>query len=125
EHRDTYGTLPEIASRNFIEVPHDDEMRKEIKQVPMKAGSLLIWNSQLPHGNFPNDGYDFRMVQYLKMIPVKDREFLPAMKLEKFDKSEWFPAEYSPSALGKMLFGMEDWPSSGQEENESEKQRES
>ncbi|KAG9416395.1 hypothetical protein AC1031_000801 [Aphanomyces cochlioides] len=125
EHRDTYGTLSEIASRNFIEVPHDDEMRKEIKQVPMKAGSLLIWNSQLPHGNFPNDGYDFRMVQYLKMIPVKDREFLPAMKLEKFDKSEWFPAEYSPSALGKMLFGMEDWPSSGQEENEIEKQRES
>jgi len=50
EHRDSYGSLPEVASRNFIEVPSDDEMRKEIKRIPMKAGSLLVWNSQLPHG---------------------------------------------------------------------------
>lgn len=39
-----------IRKRNFIEVPEDDEMRKDILKVPMRAGSLLIWNSQLPHG---------------------------------------------------------------------------
>ncbi|TMW57450.1 hypothetical protein Poli38472_003375 [Pythium oligandrum] len=111
EHRDTYGAHPDVATRNFIEVPDEDPMRKEIKRIPMKAGSLLIWNSQLPHGNFPNSGYDFRMVQYLKMISVDDpREFQPAMKLQRFERSDWFPADFSPSPLGEMLLGLKDWP---------------
>jgi hypothetical protein len=110
-NKDSYGALPEICSRNFIEVPDEDPMRKEIKRIPMKAGSLLIWNSQLPHGNFPNTGYDFRMVQYIKMIPVDDpREFLPAMKLQRFNTSEWFPEDFTPSPLGEMLYGLKDWP---------------
>lgn len=49
-HKDSYGALPEITTRNFIEVPDDDPMRSEVKRIPMKAGSLLIWNSQLAHG---------------------------------------------------------------------------
>lgn len=109
-HEHSYGSRPEIASRNFIEVPETDPMRQEIRKVPLKAGSLLIWNSQLPHGNFPSTGFDFRMVQYLKMIPVDDpREFQPAMKLQRFERSEWFPEGYAPSALGEKLFGLEDW----------------
>ncbi len=40
--------------------------------------------------NFPNDSFDFRMVQYLKMIPTSDREFMPAMKLERFDTCDWY-----------------------------------
>ncbi|RHY32884.1 hypothetical protein DYB25_001822 [Aphanomyces astaci] len=90
DHEHSYGSLPEVAARNFIEVPQDDPMRREITRVPMKAGSLLIWNSQLPHGNFPNNGVDFRMVQYVKMIPTKDKEFLPAMKLSTFDRTAWY-----------------------------------
>ncbi|OQR85133.1 hypothetical protein THRCLA_10777 [Thraustotheca clavata] len=109
-NRDTYGALPEIATRNFIEVPDDDPMRKEIRQVPIKAGSLLIWNSQLPHGNFPNESHDFRMVQYIKMIPSSDQEFTPAMQLDRFEASEWFPEEFTPSTLGKRLLGLEEWP---------------
>nr|CCA14826.1 predicted protein putative [Albugo laibachii Nc14] len=109
-HRDTYGSLSSIASRNFVEVPNDDEMRKNIRRVPMKAGSLLIWNSQLPHGNFPNTGFDFRMVQYIKMIPVKNpREFMPAMHVGQFSEDEWFPEEYRPSELGLKLLGLRDW----------------
>ncbi|KAJ0398429.1 hypothetical protein P43SY_001916 [Pythium insidiosum] len=109
-NRDSYGALPEVASRNFIEVPDADPMRQEIKRIPMKAGSLLIWNSQLPHGNFPNTGFDFRMVQYIKMIPVDDpREFRPAMQLQKFESSAWFPSDYAPTALGRKLYGLDDW----------------
>uniref|UniRef100_K3WX66 Phytanoyl-CoA dioxygenase n=1 Tax=Globisporangium ultimum (strain ATCC 200006 / CBS 805.95 / DAOM BR144) TaxID=431595 RepID=K3WX66_GLOUD len=116
KHKDSYGALPEVAARNFIEVPDDDPVRSEIKRIPIKAGSLLIWNSQLPHGNFPNTGFDFRMVQYLKMIPVSDpREFSPAVKLQRFEMSEWFPEGYTPSPLGEMLYGIKDWPESEEE----------
>lgn len=66
-HEDSYGSLPEIASRNFIEVPEKDPMRQEIQKVPLKAGSLLIWNSQLPHG------YD-GLVRWT--IPTTDSGFL-------------------------------------------------
>lgn len=53
QHRESYGAQPEVASRNFIEVPEDDPMRAEVTRVPVKAGSLLVWNSQLPHGCAP------------------------------------------------------------------------
>lgn len=66
--------------------------------------------------NFPNTGYDFRMVQYLKMIPVSDpREFSPAMKLQRFETADWFPEGYTPSALGEMLYSIRDWPETEEE----------
>lgn len=52
EENEAYGNAPEIVRRNFVEVPDDDPMRSEATKVPMRAGSLLIWNSQLPHGNY-------------------------------------------------------------------------
>ena len=42
-----YGSRPDVKKRNFIEVPEDDEMREHICQVPMRRGSLLIWNSMV------------------------------------------------------------------------------
>ncbi|CCI46534.1 unnamed protein product [Albugo candida] len=114
-HRNTYGSLSSVASRNFVEVPDDDDMRENIRRVPMKAGSLLVWNSQLPHGNFPNTGFDFRMVQYIKMIPVRDpREFMPAMNARQCREDEWFPEGYRPSELGQKLLGLREWDNTNQ-----------
>jgi len=110
ENRESYGTRPDVAKRNFTEVPEEDLMREEILRVPMKAGSLLVWNSQLPHANFPNTSDEFRMVQYIKMIPEEDpREFQPVMWMDKFKTSEWFPEGFTPSELGRKLLGLEPW----------------
>ena len=111
ENINGYGALPGIQRRNFIEVPENDELRQHICQVPMRKGALLIWNSMLPHGNFPNQSKDeFRMVQYIKMIPVDDsREFEPAISSCSFNNDEWFPENYEISSLGKRLYGIEDW----------------
>lgn len=112
ENINDYGSREEIKRRNFIEVPDDDEMRNHIVRVPMPKRSLLIWNSMLPHGNFPNtSATEFRMVQYVKMIPVEDaREFEPAIRATDFDKSQWFPQDYELTQLGKRLYGVEEWP---------------
>jgi hypothetical protein len=105
-----YGNKEENIKRNFIEVPEEDPMRKEITQIPMKAGSLLIWNSQLPHGNFPNTSTEFRMVQYIKMISAEDpREFKPAIQCGKFSPEAFLPPDFQPTELGKRLFGLTDW----------------
>eukprot|EP01127_Copromyxa_protea_P003151 TRINITY_DN13010_c0_g1_i1.p1 TRINITY_DN13010_c0_g1~~TRINITY_DN13010_c0_g1_i1.p1 ORF type:complete len:361 (+),score=76.33 TRINITY_DN13010_c0_g1_i1:119-1201(+) len=105
-----YGQSPEIVRRNFVEVPEDDPMRAEVIRVPMKAGSLLIWNSQLPHGNFPNSSDRFRMVQYIKAIPVSDaREFHPVGYSKNFPPEDMFPEGWEPSELGKKMFGLQEW----------------
>jgi hypothetical protein len=102
-----YGNREE-NKRNFIEVPENDPMRNEITPVPMRAGSLLIWNSQLPHGNFPNSSSKFRIVQYIKMISSEDpREFSPV--LGKFSPEAILPPDFEPTELGKKLFGLLPW----------------
>ena len=139
-----YGKREDIVGRNFVEVPDDDPMRSETIQVPMRAGSLLIWDSQLPHGcvrsspsaiqsvlmtalannlfvlfrgfllgpnsNFPNTSDQFRIVQYVKMIPANDpREFRPALQLSKYMLEQWFGRGYEPSELGRKLLGLDEW----------------
>jgi ectoine hydroxylase-related dioxygenase (phytanoyl-CoA dioxygenase family) len=109
EENEAYGNDPSICNRNFVEVPENDAMRPEIVKLPMRAGSLLIWNSQLPHGNYPNTSDSFRMVQYVKMIPVDDpREYLPCFSYSKFTADEWLGG-YQPSPLGRKIFGMDEW----------------
>ena len=54
---------------DYLEVPAGDPMQAWTTAVPMRAGSLLVWNSELPHCNFPNDSDRFRMVQYVKCFP--------------------------------------------------------
>ena len=54
---------------DYLEVPAGDPMQAWTQPVPMRAGSLLVWNSELPHCNFPNDSDRFRMVQYVKCFP--------------------------------------------------------
>jgi len=107
----SYGESHGVKHRNFVEVPDDDPMRQEVTKVPMKAGSLLIWNSQLPHGNFPNTSDKFRMVQYIKCIDAtSDREFLPVGKIKNLDpRNDIFPPDLELSELGMKLFGLKDW----------------
>lgn len=110
ENRETYGNRADIEKRNFVEVPEDDPMRREITKVPMRAGSLLIWNSQLPHGNFPNTSAKFRMVQYIKMIPSDNKsEFQPVLQAGKIPREEFFPDDFKVSDIGRKLFGLEPW----------------
>ena len=54
---------------DFLEVPKSDPMQAWTQPVPMRAGSLLVWNSELPHCNYANDSDKFRMVQYVKCFP--------------------------------------------------------
>ena len=43
-----------------------------IETIPVEAGDLLIWNSQLPHGVSPNTSDQPRLAQYMSMSPAQE-----------------------------------------------------
>ncbi|CAL1153501.1 unnamed protein product [Cladocopium goreaui] len=60
------GSIPK-RTRDMIPfpVPLDDEMQGRRSKILVPSGALLVWDSRLPHENFPNEGEDWRIVQYV------------------------------------------------------------
>ncbi|PRP81536.1 hypothetical protein PROFUN_10898 [Planoprotostelium fungivorum] len=54
---------------DFVSVPSGDPMEKQIQKISARAGSLVVWRSEQPHCNFPNNSDRFRINQYIKMFP--------------------------------------------------------
>eukprot|EP00755_Sulcionema_specki_P035131 Sspe_Gene.21434::Locus_8035_Transcript_1_1_Confidence_1.000_Length_1101::g.21434::m.21434 len=87
-----------------LQVPEDDPIRKHIQNVPIRRGCLLLWTSLLFHGNHPNDSDRFRYVQYIRAMPTTGTPYSPLCP----DPS-MYPKGFSPSPLGRKLFGWEPW----------------
>lgn len=100
--------------------------RYSTTKVPLKAGDLLIFHSQLPHGIRENRSLDkVRLAQYISMMPAEpenqalrkwriqswqNREALQgyAFPGDPMEREKQFPiAELSE--LGKKLLGLDDW----------------
>ena len=47
----------------------ESELLKLAKRVPMREGSVLVWNQTLAHGTEPNDSSNCRFAQFLKAFP--------------------------------------------------------
>eukprot|EP01112_Ceratiomyxa_fruticulosa_P021056 TRINITY_DN7331_c0_g2_i1.p1 TRINITY_DN7331_c0_g2~~TRINITY_DN7331_c0_g2_i1.p1 ORF type:complete len:347 (-),score=65.40 TRINITY_DN7331_c0_g2_i1:74-1114(-) len=58
----------------IINVPANDPTRERITKITMRKGSLVIWDSRICHGNYPNESAQFRMVQYLTFHPAATEE---------------------------------------------------
>ncbi len=89
-----------------VQIPEDDPIRKHIQRMPIRKGSLLVWDSRLPHGNFPNNSSGMRIVQYLHMAPVADEAIRP-YPLTKDD----LPSNFQLTDLGEKLYGFKAWKS--------------
>jgi hypothetical protein len=89
-----------------IQISKDDPIREHIQRMPIRKGSLLVWDSRLPHGNFPNNSNGMRIVQYLHMAPVSDEAIRP-FPLSKND----LPAKFYLTDLGEKLYGFKSWES--------------
>lgn len=89
-------------------VPPDDACQQHIVRVVAPAGSVVVWDSRLPHQNFPNtDAAAFRVVHY-SMMHVRNDEFANEMerKLNQKriimdlmgDKGKRFPHQLTPTS---------------------------
>eukprot|EP01084_Bolivina_argentea_P241423 405292_1 len=66
----------------------NDKIMNYMVKCPIRGGTLLIFNSKLPHANYPNDSGYCRMVQYIKYSRYDD----PAVKPVKYgikQKGPW------------------------------------
>ncbi|MEZ5356165.1 MAG: phytanoyl-CoA dioxygenase family protein [Bryobacteraceae bacterium] len=53
--------------------PHRPDLTGlEVRRVEMRAGDLVIWNSQLAHGTSPNTSQSARLAMYLSMSPAQE-----------------------------------------------------
>lgn len=96
----------------------DECLKQKLCKVTLRPGSLLIWDSRLPHGNWPNNDESFRMVFYMGChVALQNAELQRRMKLLG---SAMIPSEGSQivlSDLGKRLFGQLDWEQKDRPEN--------
>jgi len=104
----------------IINVPQDDPIRTNISKITMRSGSLLVWDSRLPHGNYPNCSNQFRMVQYITFAPAMSEEERKSKLIvfkdlnqreNKKKKEEKYNFPQGLTLLGRLLIGCEPWHS--------------
>lgn len=104
-------------------LPSDDPCQREVVRVVAPAGSAVLWDSRLPHQNFPNtDATAFRVVHYT-MMDVRDdesvRELQKLLKQKRIlmdllnEEGPRFPHKLSPT--GRFVHCLEDEPVSLEE----------
>ena len=96
-------------NNDFIYVPPGDSLHSDeyLQKVTARAGSLVIWRSELPHCNYSNSSKKFRMVTYLKMVPA--RWNAPGTRIRKMEIAKRIPKDFELTELGKKLLGFEEW----------------
>jgi len=71
-----------------------------------------MWDSRTPHGNFPNESSDFRIVQYTGMFPVpwKDADFDVILEERRGEMTKLVSSrKTSLTLLGKKITGLVDY----------------
>jgi len=95
------------STYDFVPVPYEDNMTKQGRAIPLRAGSLLIWRSEQPHCNTSNDSCNFRINQYIKMFPAQEKGRGTDERVKQINKS--IPKDFQISELGSKLFGLSSW----------------
>jgi len=99
----------------LVNFPECDIKANYTTKIFMRKGSILMWDSRTPHGNYPNESNGFRIVQYTGMFPVPYYEpnFSQILASRKADMEQLFkysttgPIKLTP--LGKKGLGIEDY----------------
>ncbi|CAM4790776.1 unnamed protein product [Rotaria magnacalcarata] len=106
ENQQLYIDTNKGGDPTAVQIPIDDPIRQHMQRMPIRKGSLLVWDSRLPHGNYPNNSNHMRIIQYLHMAPITD-EALRSLPLKEQDLQETFQL----AELGKRLYGFKPWDS--------------
>ena len=90
-----------------LRVPAGDPFKAAGQIIPMRAGSMLVWDARLAHSNSCNDSSHMRMVQYIQMVETDDPCFAPLLE----DAAGFLPParEFELTELGAKLYGLQPW----------------
>lgn len=96
----------------FVPVPKGEKLFYDnVQAIPMRAGSLIVWDSKQPHGNYPNNSDRFRICQYIKMISMEHVEDENLKRDLQGEPLYLVPPTFNVSELGQKLFSLKPWPS--------------
>jgi len=84
-------------------------INSQAKKISCRAGSLIVWSGELPHCNYPNESRNFRINQYVKMIPAQENGKNADLRRECVKS---FTKDIEVTELGKKLLGLENWDGS-------------
>ncbi|EGG16834.1 hypothetical protein DFA_07812 [Cavenderia fasciculata] len=84
-----------------------DPVFKYARRIPMRKGSVVVWDQRMPHGSLSNHSSNPRSAQFIKMFPTttvsQDRYKSRAIVLSKIINSiDDFPS----TPLSNQLFGL-------------------
>ena len=83
QNQDIYLCANHGGDPTTVQIPMNDPIRQHIQCMPIRKGSLLAWDSRLPHGNYSNNSNGMRIVQYLHMAPITDEAVRPFPLLKR------------------------------------------
>eukprot|EP01112_Ceratiomyxa_fruticulosa_P022110 TRINITY_DN800_c0_g1_i3.p1 TRINITY_DN800_c0_g1~~TRINITY_DN800_c0_g1_i3.p1 ORF type:complete len:342 (-),score=64.70 TRINITY_DN800_c0_g1_i3:108-1133(-) len=92
-------------NNKFVRLPKDEANQhiwNSVQRIPMRAGSLLVWNSKQVHCNYPNNSDRFRMCQYIKM--VTEEELIDEGLERRFPVDIYLPKNFEMNNIGRTVF---------------------
>jgi hypothetical protein len=96
-----------LNDSDFVTIPQNDEILQYAQKIPIRAGSMVVWESSLPHSNFPNSSDRFRMGQYIKMFPARTHAPQKYLDFRKSEILNGLPKGQILSNDQKKLLGLE------------------
>lgn len=103
------------ALGGLVDVPEDDPIRAHLQRIPMRPGSVVLWDARTPHGNYPNESGQWRICQYMGLHPaptLKQQPDLVAGRREQVEflvTTDRLPPEACAGSLEVRLLGLEPW----------------
>lgn len=117
----TARELEEIkSSEKLVEVPLHHSMRIWKQKIFLRRGSLLIWDSRLPHGrlgnsqlialgSYPSTSDKWRIVQYISFFEEEKEDYKREKRVQLFEERA-AKYEVKLTELGEKLLGRKPWP---------------
>mmetsp|Transcript_23782 Transcript_23782/g.66649 ORF Transcript_23782/g.66649 Transcript_23782/m.66649 type:complete len:364 (-) Transcript_23782:181-1272(-) len=114
KHFRSHGEKMNLSSGSSDLVALDDEClrTKHLARILAKRGSLILWDSRTPHGNWPQQESDeWRKVLYMTFFPTPDDAYLVARrKIQIKGTTDLKPMVAELNAVGRRLFALDPYP---------------
>lgn len=100
---------PLNLQKESFHVSKEDAWYKRLQKVPLRQGSVVIWDSGSLHANFANTSRDMRIVQYVRMMPTSSVCDAPNRQRLFPQNQEFNVNDIELSPLGRKLLGLDEW----------------
>jgi ectoine hydroxylase-related dioxygenase (phytanoyl-CoA dioxygenase family) len=102
---------PSPETKTMYRFSNEDPYYHKAVRIPMRAGSICIWDQRLPHGSRGNSSSRPRCAQFIKMFrrssfSSSERVAARAVSLKQ-QLLKLKPGTFQLTELGKKLFGLE------------------